>query len=122
MHFHRGYALLTLGLFLIELAIALFVRDGFVRPYLGDTLAVVLVYAALRAAFRINLIHAVATAFGIAVLVELAQLIGVLDLLDLRGCAIARTVLGHSFETKDLLAYAAGGLVVLGAERLRARA
>lgn len=119
VRFRRGYALLALGLFVIEVAIALFVHDRFVRPYLGDTLAVILVHAALRAAFRIDVIRATAIAFLIAVAIELGQLFRVLDLLGLQGNAIARTVLGYGFEAKDILAYAAGALIVLAAERLR---
>ncbi|TGX55933.1 DUF2809 domain-containing protein [Sphingomonas gei] len=120
MRFHRGYALLTLALFLIEVVIALFVRDRFVRPYLGDTLAVIFVYAALRAAFRIQVIHAAAIALLIAILIELGQLFRVLDWLGLQDNPVARTVLGYGFEAKDLLAYAAGALIALAAERVRA--
>jgi hypothetical protein len=116
---HRGYALLALSLFLTETAIALFVRDRFVRPYLGDTLVVILVYAALRAAFRIDVIRATAIAFLIAVAIEFGQFFRVLDLLGLAHNPIARTVLGYGFELKDILAYAAGTLIILAAERLR---
>jgi hypothetical protein len=121
MRFHRSYALLALGLFLIEVAIALLVRDRFVRPYLGDTLAVILLYATLRAAFRIDVIRAAAIAFLTAVAIEFAQLLRVLDLLGLQDNPIARTVLGYGFEAKDILAYAAGASIVLAAERLRTR-
>lgn len=121
MRFHGSYALLALGLFLIEVAIALFVRDRFVRPYLGDTLAVILVYATLRAAFRIDVVRAAAIAFLIAVTIEFAQLLRVLDMLGLQGNPIARTVLGYGFEAKDIVAYAAGALIVLAAERACAR-
>jgi hypothetical protein len=121
MRFHRGYALLTLSLFLIELGIAFFVRDRFVRPYLGDTLAVILVYAALRATLRIGVIRAAAIALFIAVAIELGQLVGILDLLGLEDNAIARLALGYGFEAKDIAAYAAGALVAVGGERLRRR-
>jgi hypothetical protein len=122
MRFHRGYALLALGLFLTEVVIALFVRDRFIRPYLGDTLAVILVYAALRATFRIDVIPAAATAFLIAAAIEFGQYLHLLDLLGLADNGIARTVLGSGFEFKDFLAYAAGALIVLAAERWRSRA
>ncbi|MDV3456812.1 DUF2809 domain-containing protein [Sphingomonas sp. HF-S4] len=120
MRLHRGYALLALALFLIEVGIALFVRDRFVRPYLGDTLAVILVYATLRAGFRIDVLRAVAIALSIAVTIELAQLIRLLDMLGLEHNRIARIVLGYGFELKDLAAYAAGALLVVAAERWRA--
>jgi hypothetical protein len=121
VRFHRGYALLTLGLFLIEVVIALFVRDRFVRPYLGDTLAVILVYSALRTVSRVDMTHAAAIAFLIAVAIEFGQLFRVLDLLGLQRNPIARIVLGYGFEAKDIFAYAAGAMIVLVAERLRAR-
>ncbi|WP_404338864.1 DUF2809 domain-containing protein [Sphingomonas sp. MMS12-HWE2-04] len=119
MRFHRGYALLALALFLVEVGIALFVHDRFVRPYLGDVLAVILVYAGLRAAFRMGVIPAAATAFLIAVAVELGQYFHLLDLLGLERNQLARIVLGYGFELRDFAAYAAGALIVLAAERLR---
>lgn len=121
MHLHRGYTLLALCLLIVEAVIALLVRDRFVRPYLGDTLAVIFVYAGLRAASRIHMIPAVAIAFTIALVVEFAQLFRLLDLLGLERNPVARVVLGYGFELKDLVAYAAGALVVLTIERWRAR-
>ncbi|MDP5278365.1 DUF2809 domain-containing protein [Sphingomonas sp. DG1-23] len=120
MRFHPGYALVALALLLIEIAIALFVRDRFVRPYLGDVIAVILVYAALRATFRLDVIPAAATAFLVAAAIEFGQLFRVLDLLGLADHRIARTVLGYGFELKDFVAYATGGLIVLAVERWRA--
>ncbi|HWU95408.1 MAG TPA: DUF2809 domain-containing protein [Sphingomonas sp.] len=121
MRFHRGYALLALVLFLTEVVIALFVRDRFIRPYLGDTLAVILVYAALRATLCIDVIPAAATAFLIAVAIEFGQYFHLLDVLGLAGNGIARTVLGYGFELKDFIAYAAGALIALAVERSRSR-
>lgn len=116
--FRPGYALATLALFAIEICIALFVRDAFVRPYGGDVLAVALVYCGLRAVTRLGVGAAVAIAFGIAVLVELGQLAGLLDMLGLRGNTVARVVLGGSFEWQDFVAYGAGALGVLIVERM----
>jgi hypothetical protein len=118
MRFHAGYAVAALLVFAIEVAIALFVRDGFVRPYGGDVLAVVLVYLGLRAVTRIGVIPAAATAFAIAVLVELSQWIGLVRLIGLGDSAVARTVLGTGFDWGDFAAYAAGAILAL-AEGLR---
>ncbi|MDF7776056.1 DUF2809 domain-containing protein [Sphingomonas sp. AOB5] len=117
--FRPGYALATLLLFAVEVCIALFVRDAWVRPYGGDVLAEALVYCGLRAVTRLGVGPAVAVALGIAVLVELGQLIGLLDLLGLRGNRIASVVLGGAFEWQDFLAYALGALAVITVERLR---
>ncbi|MFL9840302.1 DUF2809 domain-containing protein [Sphingomonas sp. ST-64] len=121
IRFHRGYALTALALFAIEVVIALFVRDRFVRPYLGDTLAVLLVYCGLRAITRLRAAPAAVTAFGVAVMVELGQLIGILDLLGWRDSPLARTILGTGFEWKDFLAYGAGAVIAIATEAIAKR-
>ncbi|MBX3593544.1 DUF2809 domain-containing protein [Sphingomonas sp.] len=110
---HRGYLAATVILFAVEVVIALFVRDRFVRPYLGDTLAVMLVYCGVRAISRTGPYAAAVAAFAIAALVEFGQLVGILDLLGLRGNAVARVVLGTGFEPLDFVAYAAGALAAI---------
>ncbi|WP_447726284.1 ribosomal maturation YjgA family protein [Sphingomonas koreensis] len=120
--FHAGYALLTLLVFVIEVLIALYVRDRFVRPYLGDVLAVILVYLGLRAVLRIGVATAAAAAFAVAVAVELGQLIGIVHLLGLSHSPVARTVLGMGFEAWDFVAYAAGaGIAILADAACRRR-
>ena len=42
------YIISFLVIFCIEVLIALYVRDNFVRPYIGDVLVVVLVYSFVR--------------------------------------------------------------------------
>ena len=39
-----GYAIATVVLLLIEVLIAVYVHDAFVRPYIGDVLVVVVIY------------------------------------------------------------------------------
>ncbi len=120
LRFHRGYALATLLVFAIEVLIALFVRDRFVRPYLGDTLAVIMVYLGVRATLRIGAIPAAAAAFAVAVAVEFGQYFNILDALGLRDSQIARVVLGTGFEPWDFVAYAVGALIAVGAELVAA--
>lgn len=103
------------------MVIALFVRDRFVRPYLGDVLAVVLVYCGLRAVLPLRPVPAAALAFAIGVLVEIGQAVGILDMLGLRDNQIAAVVLGTGFEWHDFVAYAAGAALSLIGERIFAR-
>lgn len=42
------YAICFAGLFVVETLIALFVRDAFIRPYMGDVLVVILIYCFVR--------------------------------------------------------------------------
>lgn len=104
------YAFLAVAVFLMEVAIALWWRDGFVRPYLGDVLAVVLVYLALRAATDLGPAAAATIALTVAVLLELAQLFHLLDLVGLGRNGLARVVAGGVFDPRDLACYAVGAM------------
>lgn len=95
----------------IEVCIALFVHDDFVRPYIGDVLAVVTVYCAVRIVFpdRINLMSLLVFAF--AAVVELIQLT---DLAKMFGeGSFMAILLGSTFDPADLLCYGIGTLPLL---------
>ena len=116
MTFRPAYAIVAIIIFAIEVFIALYVRDAFIRPYVGDALAVMLAYCALRAIAPLRMTGAILATLALAFAVELAQLFNLLDLLALRGNAVAGTILGGSFDLLDLAAYTAGALVIVVAE------
>lgn len=122
LRFRKGYAWATAILLTVEILIALFVRDSFVRPYLGDALAVALVYCAFSATLDLRPLPAAALAFAVAVVIEFGQYAQILRTVGLDGNVIARTVLGSGFDPHDFLAYAAGAIAVLAIEATRARA
>ncbi len=113
------YALAVAALFAVEVAIALFAHDRIVRPYVGDALAVVLVYLALRAVTSLAVRNAVAIALAIACAIEVSQYLHLVDRIGLGGIPFAETVLGTGFDWNDFLAYSAGAILVLVLERLR---
>lgn len=117
----RAYLIAAIILFAIEVLIALFVRDDFIRPYIGDVLAVALVYTALRAATPLPLIPALATTLAIAFAIEIAQALNFLDAIGLRDNTIARTILGGVFDWSDLVAYTVGAAIIFAAEKLYER-
>lgn len=117
MTFRPGYALAAVLIFAVEVVIALFVRDAFVRPYVGDVLAVILVFVAIRAVFPVGSGTAAAIALLIAVIIELGQLVGILHVLGLAHHQWLRIVLGTGFDVRDLFAYAAGALIAVGLDR-----
>ncbi len=119
MRFHIGYALPTVALLAIELVIALFVRDAIVRPYVGDALAVVLVYTGLRAITTLRVVPALLAAFAIAVVIEFGQYFHLLDHIGLGGNRWARIILGSGFDPKDFVAYAGGAMLILLVEHYR---
>lgn len=113
-----GYALAAAAVFAIELLIALFVHDPVVRPYIGDALAVVLVYLALRV-FPLSVRVAVIAALCIACAIEIGQYFHLIDRLHLHGQMWARFLLGGSFDWRDFAAYGLGAAMVALVERLR---
>lgn len=117
MTFRLPYFLLAAIVFVIEVLIALFVRDAIIRPYVGDVLVVMLIYAFLRAFFKISVRTAAVATLAFAFLVEFLQYVNIVDFLGLRHNTMARIVLGTSFSWEDLFMYALGIAIVLIAER-----
>lgn len=115
------YALAAVLAFLTEVAIAAFVHDAVIRPWLGDSLAVVLLYLALRAGTSLGPRRAIALAFAIACAIEVGQWFHLVDRLGLGHVGLARIVLGTGFDPADFLAYAGGAAAVLALEWLRGR-
>ena len=113
------YAFAAAAVFAVEVLIALFVHDSLVRPYIGDILAVVLVYLGLRAVTPLPVVPAVIVTLGVAAAIEFAQLFHMLDALGLSHNRLARVVLGGVFDIKDLACYAVGAFAVLIVEVLR---
>lgn len=89
----------------IEILIALFVHDEFVRPYLGDILAVVCVYFLARIFLhnKPRYLSVFVTAF--AFVVELVQLTPLSEHLP----SPLSVIVGGTFDVKDLLCYLVGG-------------
>ncbi len=117
MRFKAYYCFWSIILFLIELYIALYVDDNFVRPYLGDVLVVILIYAMVRTCFKVSI---VTTALGVLIFsfcIEILQYFKIVEILGLGSSAFARTVIGTTFAWEDLVAYSVGIVILLCFEK-----
>ena len=110
------YAVLFVALFLTEVLIALFVHDSFIRPYIGDVLVVIVICAFLRVFIpdKIRLLPVFVTLFAVAV--EGLQYFDFVDLIGLADNKIISTVIGRTFDLKDIICYTVGGLIFFVAE------
>lgn len=99
-------------IFMVEAWIALYVRDRFIRPYIGDMLVVVLVYCLVRTVFPGGIRRLPLYIFLFASGVELLQYFHLVDLLGLQGYTAARIILGSVFDWKDIACYGAGCLLL----------
>jgi len=116
MKFNPVYFFLAVVLFFIEAAIAAYMHDAFIRPYFGDLLVVILIYCAVKAFFNTPPIKTAFIVFVFACLVEVSQYFHLVVLLGWGRSSTAATVLGTFFTFNDIIMYALGTLVIIGAE------
>ncbi|WGD35157.1 DUF2809 domain-containing protein [Olleya sp. YS] len=106
------YLKLTGIVLLIEIAIALFLKEGFIRFTVGDFLASILVYTLLRSFLKIKHIYIAIIALVISFSIEFLQMFNFLDYLGVRGNSIIAILLGSHFSIEDLIAYALGVITI----------
>lgn len=111
-----NYLLGFVFLLIIEILIAKYVRDEFVRPYLGDFLVVILIYCFLMAITRIPVWKGLTAVLLFTFAVEFFQMINYVKVMQYQPPEVVMIMLGHDFSTWDLLAYSLGLLLVLGME------
>ncbi len=110
------YAAVFLLILAAEIFIALFVRDRFIRPYVGDVLVTVLICAFLRIFFlRARFLPIFVFIFAAAV--EVGQYFDMVSLLGLGGIRFFRILIGSTFSIADLICYAVGCAAFVLAER-----
>jgi hypothetical protein len=111
--FHKGYAWLSLLLLLIEIAIAVFVHDGIVRPYIGDLLVVILMYCFLRSLLQVPVWKAALAVLLFAYTIETLQYLRIVERIGLGHSRFANIIIGNAFAWMDMLMYTIGILIVL---------
>ena len=103
-----AYLMAFCVIFAVEVCIALFVRDSFIRPYGGDVLVTVLLCCFLR----IFLPHGgkllPVYVFLFALAVEIGQYFDFVALLGLGDSRFFRILLGSTFSFADIVCYGAG--------------
>jgi len=106
------YVMAFIMLLLIEVMIALFIHDRFIRPYIGDVLVVIVLYCFVRIFVQKRMRLLSMYIFVFAVIVELLQFLNIVGLLGLSRNTFANTVVGTSFDWKDIICYAVGCIII----------
>lgn len=107
------YLILTIILLAIEVLIALFVHDRFIRPYVGDVLVIMVLYTFVRIFIPERIKALPAYLFGFAALVEIAQYFRIVERLGLENNRFFSVLIGSVFDIKDIMCYAAGTLFIV---------
>lgn len=118
IRFSPFYFVLALVLFVTEVAIALYIHDKLVRPYMGDVLVVLLIYCFVRSFFAFSVTTTVAAVLLFSFVIETLQYLNLVKVLGLENSRLATTVLGSSFSWEDLVAYTVGATIILLAEKV----
>lgn len=111
--FDKRYFYLAAVLFLIEVLIAVYVRDRIIRPYVGDFLVVILIYCAVRTFLKASPLKVAIGVLLFSFAIEILQYFNIVQVLGLQNNHIARTVIGYGFDWIDLLAYSLGIITIL---------
>lgn len=102
------YLILTILLLVIEVLIALYVHDNFIRPFVGDVLVVIVIYTFGRIFIpdKVRLLPLYIFIFAVAV--EMLQGIHIVNILGVADNRFLRTIIGDSFDIKDIICYGIG--------------
>ena len=114
----KAYLGLTILLFLIEIFIALFVHDDWIRPYFGDVLVVILIYCFVQSILNASVYTVAIGVLLFSYLVEFTQYFKLIRMLGLQHSLIAKIIMGNTFAWTDMLAYTLGIGAVLFVEKI----
>lgn len=104
----KVYFISFLILLFIEVCIAIWIKDGFIRPYLGDFLVVILIYSFLMLISNSTVVQGLLIVLLFSFAVEFFQLINIVKVLQYQPPKIIMIILGSSFSVLDLIAYVIG--------------
>jgi ABC-type Fe3+-siderophore transport system permease subunit len=116
---NKTYLLLTALLLTIEIYIAVYVRDEFIRPIFGDFLSVILLYCFFKTIFDKSVFRLALVSLLIAYFLEILQFLQFLKTTGLGQYRILKILIGSSFSWGDILAYTLGFVFILIVESLK---
>ena len=103
--------------FILEVIIAKYAHDKIIRPYIGDVLVVICLYTFAKSIFLDKIKLLSLYVLILAVIVEILQYFNYAQIL-FGVNKIAKTLLGSSFDIKDILCYVAGYLIIILIEKI----
>lgn len=109
-----SYFLIFCSLMAVEVCIALFVHDSFIRPYVGDMLVTLLLCCMARVVIPDQVRLLPLYVFLFAACVEIGQYFDVVALLGLEDNRLISIALGRTFSWLDLVCYAIGCVAASG--------
>jgi DNA integrity scanning protein DisA with diadenylate cyclase activity len=110
-----------LFIFVIEVIIALFVKDKIIRPYGGDVLVVIMIYYFVKTFIKTKPIYLAIGVVLFAYGIEIGQYYNLVEVLNLQDNKVMRIVIGSSFSWGDMVCYTIGALICLLIDRQKTK-
>ncbi len=114
--FRNKYFYSTLVLLFIEIGIAVFHFNLFIRGFVGDVLVILLLYSFLKIFIKNHVFKIAISVLAFAYAIEFLQLFKLAEKLQIHS-KIMLTILGSVFDLWDLMAYFIGFLLILITEK-----
>jgi hypothetical protein len=111
--FNSKFLFIFLAIFVIEVLIGKYLHDAFIRPFGGDVLVVVLIYAFLRVFLKTNNKKLALGVLIFSFVIEFLQSVHYVAWFGWENNKLMSTIMGTSFSMYDLLAYFVGYLICL---------
>ena len=99
-------------IFLIEVIIALYIKDKIIRPFVGDILVVIFIYYFIKAFINTKTINIAIFTLFFSFVVEILQYFNFVEMIGLGHNKAARIIIGTSFSWIDLLCYFVGFILL----------
>ena len=112
-----GWAVIGVIILAIEIYIAIFIKGGFIRHYIGDVLATAMLYVFGRAIFKVTPINLAICVFVISLFIEVLQYLKILEILGVKSSTL-RIIFGGTFDWTDIICYLAGCILAYMFEKL----
>jgi len=107
------YLMGFLILLIMEVLIALYIHDDFIRPYIGDVLVVMVLYCFVRIFIPNGVKLMPLYIFIFAACVEVLQYFRLVELLGLENNRFLRILIGSVFDVKDIICYGVGCATIM---------
>lgn len=111
--------IIAIAIFIIEVLIALYIHDNFIRPFFGDFLVVILLYYLVKSLLNLSIKITAILVLIFSYIVEFLQYFKFVEIIGLQEYKLARIVIGTSFSWYDIIAYTCGIIFVYWIEHKR---
>ena len=112
LNFDKKSFIIAIIIFLVEVIIALYIKDKIIRPFVGDILVVIFMYYFIKAFINIKAINIAIFTLMFSFVVEILQYLNFVEMIGLGHNKAARIIIGTSFSWIDLLCYFIGFILL----------